>query len=446
MLRVQIFIISITLILGACQKSTSSDRPFYLGGIAIQEEHIDDWVNTFKWVGMNTVEVTVYAKQWEWYWDSLEHEDYEDTGVLGEIRAAKKAGLNVVLVLRVQLQHWFPNNHFLWHGMIMPLTEEGVGCWFDNFEYYCLYWAKICAQENVDILCLGSELNALASTTPLKNVPGLYQYYNSIEAQENYEKRILKYEKELKKHQDWDTKFKGYLSLENYLDTKIQRQYQWAQSATFAGSNDQLSLLNKRRKFVKNRWSELIRNTRHLYRGKLTYAANFDNYQEVDFWEELDFIGINAYFPLRKVVNGPLIEGPIKQQFRNSWDNIFQEINAFQKVNHLTNKPLLFTELGYTNVLDCTIESWKGDGFSLAGENESEKLIIWKSQPKFPKERIWAVESLYDVVNTQKINLQGILYWKLTTHEYLLKEEPFALHFHQTSNDRLQDALLQFVK
>jgi hypothetical protein len=37
---------------------------------------------------------------------------------------------------------------------------------------------------------------------------------------------------------------------------------------------------------------------RKIYTGKLTYAANWDDFDKVPFWKELDYIGIDAYFPL----------------------------------------------------------------------------------------------------------------------------------------------------
>ena len=426
----------------SCQSNENfPPQDFYLGGIAIKEAHLDDWTNTFQRVGMNTVEVTVYAKQWEWYWDRL-HEDEEAEGVINEIRAAKAAGLNVVMVLRVQLQHWFASNQFKWHGMIMPLTNGALESWFDKYEAYCLKWAKICEAEGVDILVVGSEMNALSSTIPLTELPHLYQYYNSLSAQEDFEKKALKYEAALKNKQI----LKEDESLAGYLNHKIQVQHQWGQLVTFANCDDALFRINERRKTVKKRWIQLIEKSRKLFTGKLTYAANFDNYHEVDFWEHLDFIGINAYFPLRKVTKQPLHEAAIKKEFDKNWKTVFMEIEKFQQKKSITDKPILFTELGYTNLLDCTIESWKGDGFSIAGEDENEKLIVWRDQPKFPQERIWAVESLEKTVRKMDVPLAGILYWKLTTHEYLLKEEPFALHFHQTSIDELQDALLCFFK
>lgn len=426
----------------SCQKNENfPPENFYLGGIAIKEAHLDDWTNSFKRVGMNTVEVTVYAKQWEWFWDRL-HEDDEASGVINEIRAAKAAGLNVVMVLRVQLQHWFASNQFKWHGMIMPLTDAALQSWFDKYEAYCLKWAEICEAEGVDILVVGSEMNALSSTVPIAELPHLYQYYNSLGAQEDFEKKALKYEPILKKEKILNENE----TLAAYLNRKIQAQHHWGQLVTYADCDNSLLLMNERRKSVKNRWIQLIKNARNVFSGQLTYAANFDNYQEVDFWEYLDFIGINAYFPLRKVTKESLQERVVKKEFERNWQGVFMDIENFKRKKNIADKPILFTELGYTNLLDCTIESWKGAGFSIAGEGEHEKLIIWRDQPKFPQERIWAVESLYKTVRNMDVPLAGVLYWKLTTHEYLLKEEPFALHFHQTSMDELQDALLAFLK
>jgi len=51
-------------------------------------------------------------------------------------------------------------------------------------------------------------------------------------------------------------------------------------------------------------WRVLIADIRKLYRGKLTYAANWaKELNDVPFWAELDFIGIQAYYPLTDKAN-----------------------------------------------------------------------------------------------------------------------------------------------
>lgn len=130
--------------------------------------------------------------------------------------------------------------------------------------------------------------------------------------------------------------------------------------------------------------------------------------------------------------------------FEEKWQNVFKEINAFKKKQHLSDKPLLFTELGYTNYINSTIESWCGQGFTLLGWGFNEKLVVWKEQEICGEEHYLAVEALRRVVESYPTNLRGILYWKFTDHVYYLKEESFALHIQTPSKDPLQDALVKF--
>src|SRR6185295_8894399 len=45
-------------------------------------------------------------------------------------------------------------------------------------------------------------------------------------------------------------------------------------------------------------WRELIAAVRVLYPGAVTYAANWDRAPEIPFWDALDFVGVDAYYPL----------------------------------------------------------------------------------------------------------------------------------------------------
>ncbi len=97
-------------------------------------------------------------------------------------------------------------------------------------------------------------------------------------------------------------------------------------------------------KFVLNRpdyWKDLINEIKKRYSGKLTYAANWDEFKRVPFWSELDYIGIDAYFPLSAK------KTPTVQDFELGWSsnrNIIKEIQKKYK------KSVLFTEYGYRSV------------------------------------------------------------------------------------------------
>jgi len=54
-------------------------------------------------------------------------------------------------------------------------------------------------------------------------------------------------------------------------------------------------------KFIELRpayWNRLIKEIKKIYKGKLTYAANWDEFKRTPFWNDLDYIGVNAYFPV----------------------------------------------------------------------------------------------------------------------------------------------------
>ena len=62
------------------------------------------------------------------------------------------------------------------------------------------------------------------------------------------------------------------------------------------------------------RWRKIIAAVRQVYHGKLTYGGNWDSFQEVTFWDALDYIGVLAYFPLTKSVN------PSQTEIAAAWD------------------------------------------------------------------------------------------------------------------------------
>ena len=99
-------------------------------------------------------------------------------------------------------------------------------------------------------------------------------------------------------------------------------------------------------------WSELINEIRSIYKGKLTYAANWDEYSRTPFWRMLDFVGIDAYFPVADE------QTPTVQQCMQSWKDHRSVLKTFAID---LNKPILFTEFGYRSVDYAGREPWKSD-------------------------------------------------------------------------------------
>ncbi len=127
-------------------------------------------------------------------------------------------------------------------------------------------------------------------------------------------------------------------------------------------------------KFVENRpeyWQRLIAKIRKVYTGKLTYAANWDEYKRTPFWKELDYIGIDAYFPLSEA------KTPTLEDLRKGWQPWKTKIVEVAKVN---DKKVLFTEFGYRSMDFTAKKPWLVDrteeGVNLQAQVNAKKAIF----------------------------------------------------------------------
>ena len=66
-------------------------------------------------------------------------------------------------------------------------------------------------------------------------------------------------------------------------------------------------------------WKRLIKDIRRIYKGKLTYATNWNEYLEVSFWSELDYIGIDAYFPLSEEKSPSILDFEKEAERKGGW-------------------------------------------------------------------------------------------------------------------------------
>ncbi|MEA3488800.1 MAG: discoidin domain-containing protein [Candidatus Omnitrophota bacterium] len=100
------------------------------------------------------------------------------------------------------------------------------------------------------------------------------------------------------------------------------------------------------------RWNQIIDKVRGVYKGVLTYSANWTEYKEVPFWDNVDFIGIDAYFPLTNS-DEPRMEDLIK-----AWESEADEIGEWLREKGLTEKGVIFTEIGYPSAQGANRQPW----------------------------------------------------------------------------------------
>lgn len=423
----------------------ASDGPFLLGGIQVNEPDHRHWTSSLSDSGMNTVEATVYAFQGNWDSDHLWWND-EEVAVLEEIRQAKAAGLHVVLVLRLALDHSFEKNKFLWHGQILPNSESGIESWFAQYTRFVLKWALIAETQGVDVLAVGSEMKELTATVPLGRMAQIKRFHGFRYYQKFLRKRALRFSDELFERHYSTRGYANFETLEAFVDARQSANMAWARRAHLRNGRNSLGRLNARRAQLLGHWRQLISAVREAYQGKLTYAANFDHYDQVAFWRELDFIGINSYFSLRSNLDDHPDTQELLQRFRGAWDSIFRQVDSFRAGRGLEDTPILFTEIGYTFRRHSTVEPWNHEGFTVIGwKGHRRKLVVWGEQPIDRGERELALRALLAAHQAQPSRLRGLLYWKLSTDEAHETIEPFVLHIGHGSTDPSIPVLREFV-
>jgi len=152
-------------------------------------------------------------------------------------------------------------------------------------------------------------------------------------------------------------------------------------------------------------WHALITRVRALYHGPITYAANFDAFEGTPFWQAVDAIGIDAYFPLSAKVDAS------DADLRDGAAAVVARIDALAAKS---GKPVLLTELGYPATAAPWIEPWKEDRAAAAHAEAQARVFA----------------AMFEALSRSR-SVVGLMVWKYESdgaaHDaagYLPKEKP----------------------
>ena len=170
----------------------------------------------------------------------------------------------------------------------------------------------------------------------------------------------------------WEANYKEYIFF--FLDIAIREEVE-----IFCIGTELKQSIEERPAF----WKRLISEIREDYCGLLTYSANWDNYKNVNFWNDLDFIGVSSYFPLCED------KTPEVNKLVRAWKPIVSEMRKFSK---MYRKPMLFTEYGYLSVDGCAGRTWELEKKvrSLKINEEAQANALEAMYQVFWKEDFWA--------------------------------------------------------
>jgi hypothetical protein len=99
-------------------------------------------------------------------------------------------------------------------------------------------------------------------------------------------------------------------------------------------------------------WRRVIGVVRHLYHGPITYACNWDSYQKVTWWDAVDFIGVDFYYPLSRTPD------PTADAVLAATAKIADSMDAWRRANY-PQKKIVFTEIGYRSAPGTSMTPWE---------------------------------------------------------------------------------------
>lgn len=183
----------------------------------------------------------------------------------------------------------------------------------------------------------------------------------------------------------WRGEFTGYIEMKSEENWKILED-SYSDFILFYAKLAQevnieiLCIGTELEKFVLNRpdyWKNLINEIKKVYSGKLTYAANWDEFKRIPFWKDIDYIGIDAYFPLSDK------KSPTIEEFEKGWQPHKKEI---QRIRKTVNKPVLFTEYGYRSIDFTGKEPWQSNRVEGQINHENQQNATQALHNQFWKE------------------------------------------------------------
>jgi len=97
-------------------------------------------------------------------------------------------------------------------------------------------------------------------------------------------------------------------------------------------------------------WRGVVARMRKSFSGSLTYAANWDRETDIRWWDALDYIGVDAYYPLGEK------DDPTVEDLRAAW---LPHIERLRSCAEEWGKPILVTELGYRSAEGAATQPWE---------------------------------------------------------------------------------------
>ena len=131
-------------------------------------------------------------------------------------------------------------------------------------------------------------------------------------------------------------------------------------------------------------WRSALARVRSLFGGRLTYGANHGDEGSVGWWDAVDWIGVDAYYPLGSDGSLPALEA--------AWRQLAQSVLAPLAAKF--SRPILFSEVGYEALSGAAATPWHASGTLSPAAQSRCYLALYRAlagQPWFLGPLWWAL-------------------------------------------------------
>lgn len=143
-------------------------------------------------------------------------------------------------------------------------------------------------------------------------------------------------------------------------------------------------------------WRTLISNIKtRLPQTPVSIIANWDQFQNIDFWDATNFIGISGYYPLLDrsesiLQSRPRLVSLLVERWHSRWE---PRLTSFSR---RVQKPLYFAEVGYTSSDTALSAPWDfSERSALNLEAQAAAFdafrIVWARHPLVKRIVMWAL-------------------------------------------------------
>ncbi|NUP88382.1 MAG: hypothetical protein HUU25_01020 [Candidatus Sumerlaeia bacterium] len=98
-------------------------------------------------------------------------------------------------------------------------------------------------------------------------------------------------------------------------------------------------------------WRQTIGAVRGEFSGWLTYSVNWDHLETIEFWDELDVVGVSSYFELARESTAP------QASLEAAWRRHRDDLLAWRS-RRVPGMPLVLTEVGYPSQASAPVHPW----------------------------------------------------------------------------------------